>query len=92
MSHLDNPSLYNNIFYRIFALFCHVPRREYLMALDCFFSTSSATTKESLLEKRNFFDIVFNKRHYLRWKQGNLIYTLVLLNWYYQRKVKANRV
>lgn len=100
MSHLDNPSLYNNIFYRIFALFCHVPRREYLMALDCFFSTSSATTKESLLEKRNYFDIVFNKRHYLRWKQGNLIYnsgilykpTLALLNWYYQRKDKANRV
>lgn len=100
LNYLNNPNLYNSIFYRVFALFCHVPRREYLMALNCFFSTSSATTKESLLEKRNYFDILFNKRHFFRWKQGNLIYnsgilykpTLALLNWYYQRKENANRV
>lgn len=93
---IANPELCNNIFYRVFAHFCHVPRREYLMALDKFFSTSSETTKESLLVKRSLFSILFNKKQYLRWKNGNIIYNsgilyrpmIALLEWYYNRNIK----
>lgn len=93
---ISNPELCNNTFYRVFAHFCHVPHREYLMALDQFFSTSSETTQESLLVKRSLYSILFNKKQYLRWKNGNLIYNsgilyrpmIALLEWYYNRKIK----
>ena len=93
---ITNPELCNNTFYKAFAHFCHVPRREYLMALDHFFSTSSETTQESLLVKRSLFSILFNKMQYLRWKNGNIIYNsgilyrpiISLLEWYYERKIR----
>ena len=71
---IKEPVRCNNIVHAVFAHFCHVPRKEFLDALNGFFSTSSGITQEPLLVKRSLVDIVFNKKHYLRWKQGNLIY------------------
>lgn len=96
--YITKPTYCNNIFFAVFAQFCHAPNRDYLMALTNFFSTSSETQQEPLLEKRSLVSILFNKHHYLRWKQGNLIYNsgilyrfiLALLQWYHQNKKYAN--
>lgn len=93
-TYISKPIRCNNIAHAIFADFCHVPRKEYLAALNNFFSTSSETTQESLLVKRNILNIAFNKKHYLRWKQGNMIYNsgilyrlvLACLQWYHRKK------
>ena len=71
---INEPVRCNNIAHAVFAHFCHVPRKEFLDALNGFFSTSSEITQEPLLVKRSLIDIIFDKKHYLRWKQGNLIY------------------
>lgn len=92
---ISSPLPSNHTLHATFAHFCHVPRREYLAALDNFFSTSSETTQEPLLVKRNILSILFNKRQYLRWKQGNLIYNsgilyhivLAFLQWYHSKKI-----
>lgn len=94
-AHISSPIPCNHIVHATFAHFCHVPRREYLAALDNFFSTSSETTQEPLLVKRSILSILFNKRQYLRWKQGNLIYNsgilyrivLAFLQWYHHKKI-----
>ena len=96
-SYITNPIRCNNIFFAVFAQFCHVPRRDYLSALSGFFSSSSATTKEALLERQSILSILFNKRKFIRWKQGVLIYNsgllyhffLFLLKWNHQRKIKT---
>ena len=96
-SFITNPIRCNNIFFAVFAHFCHVPRRDYLQALSGFFSSSSATTKEALLERQSILSILFNKRKFFRWKQGVLIYNsgllyhffLFLLKWNHQRKIKT---
>ena len=94
-TYISKPVRCNNIAHAVFADFCHVPRKEYLAALNNFFSTSSETTQESLLVKRNILDIAFNKKYYLRWKQGNMIYNsgilyrlvLACLRWYHRKKI-----
>jgi predicted HAD superfamily hydrolase len=94
-AHISSPLPCNHILHATFAHFCHVPKREYLAALDNFFSTSSETTQEPLLVKRNILSILFNKRQYLRWKQGNLIYNsgllypiiFTFLQWYHTKKI-----
>ncbi len=95
--YITNPIRCNNIFFAVFAQFCHVPRRDYLQALSGFFSSSSATTKEALLERQSILNILFNKRKFFRWKQGILIHNsgllyhffLFLLKWNHQRKIKT---
>lgn len=95
-TYIEGPRICSDISYAIFSHFCHVPRRDYLLALDGFFSTSSTSTKETLLEKRNLISVLFNKKHYLRWRNGNLVYNsggiyklvMILLDWYYKRKLK----
>lgn len=93
---ITDPVRCNNICFAVFSQFCHAPRREFLSALHGFFSTSSETDQEPLLVKRSLFNIVFNKRQYLRWKQGNIIYNagilyrpiIVLLQWLHHYKVR----
>lgn len=93
---ITDPARCNNICFAVFSQFCHAPRREFLSALHNFFSTSSETEKEPLLVKQSLFKIVFSKRQYLRWKQGNIIYNtgilyrpiIVLLEWFYQYKTR----
>lgn len=96
---ITNPLRCNHIVFAVFGYFCHVPRRDYLSALDGFFSTSSESNQEPLLVKRSLFSIVFNKRQYLRWKQGNIIYNsgllyrpvIAMLQWYHQYKVRRQK-
>ena len=100
MSYIIDPARCNNILFAVFAHFCHVPRLGFLMALKDFFSTSSETEQEPLLTKRNLASILFNKQHYLRWKQGNLIYNsgilyrpiIAILQWYHNNKKYANHL
>ena len=97
-SFITSPQQCNHLLYAVFAQFCHVPRREYLKALYQFFSTSSSSTKEPLLEKRSILSLLFNKSHYVRWKNGNLIFNsgilyypiLSLLQMYYNRKKRKS--
>lgn len=99
-SGITAPIICNNIYYKVFSLFCHIPLREYLMAIDQFFCTSSGSSKESLLEKRSLLGILFSKKHYLRWKQGNLVYNsgffyrpiIAILTWLYLRKTTRNDI
>lgn len=94
-AYISEPVRCNNIAHAVFAYFCHVPHKEYLDSLNNFFSTSSKNSQEPLLVKRNMLDIAFNKKHYLRWKQGNLIYNsgilyrivLAFLQWYHNKKI-----
>ena len=90
-AYIAEPFRSNNFFFAVFADFCHVPHRDYLSALCGFFSTDSANQQEPLLEKRNLFSIIFDKKHYLRWKNGNLVFNsgrlyrpiITTLRWYY---------
>lgn len=100
MSYIIDPARCNNILFAVFAHFCHVPRLDFLVALKEFFSTSSKTEQEPLLIKRSLVGILFNKQHYLRWKQGNLIYNsgilyrpvIAILQWYHNNKKYANHL
>ena len=100
MSYIIDPVRCNNILFAVFAHFCHVPRLDFLMALKDFFSTSSETEQEPLLIKLSLVSILFNKQHYLRWKQGNLIYNsgilyrpiIAILQWYHNHKKHANHL
>lgn len=58
-----------------FAMFCHIPRKEFLKALESFRCTGSGEANEILLNKKSLIYVIFHINQFFRWPEGQLIYS-----------------
>jgi predicted HAD superfamily hydrolase len=60
---------------KAFAVFCHIPRKEFLKALESFRCTGSGEANEILLNKKSLIYVIFHINQFFRWPEGQLIYS-----------------
>lgn len=83
---------------RAFTLFCYVPQKEYLLAIESFRCTGSGEANEILLVKKSLIYTITHIKQFFRWPEGQLIYSsgvfypivLFLLKFRYNRKRKLS--
>lgn len=91
---IDNPNMIIQTAQKVFAFFCYVPRKEFLLAIESFMCTGSGEANEILLNKCNLLYTITHIKQFFRWPEGQLIYSsgwfyplvLKFLNFRYKKK------
>ena len=60
---------------KAFAYFCHVPRKEFLLAIESFMCTGSGEANEVLLNKHSLLYTITHIKQFFRWPEGQLVYS-----------------
>lgn len=73
--HIENPTMIIQTIQKAFAYFCHVPRKEFLLAIESFMCTGSGEANEVLLNKHSLLYTITHIKQFFRWPEGQLVYS-----------------